>query len=234
MTTSPQLRESPETANFQFPACCETAGRAASIRSATARKIQRRMLPPSGGEAARDLPQDGIETGRMLSDGRAAHNSGSLFASGRIQELFVGECRPLQNHRCFLKTQPRIAWVELVWVSIAQVAEKIGLPLAVRKEFRIQFACVDPGHGSAIQSQSARGEDEVCALQGTVAEGGLVNQGFVPDKVGAHVSLRKEPGKILVEFDVPSDDDRGWGSHGFVDVPGGQGRAEARFRRRSG
>jgi hypothetical protein len=56
----------------------------------------------------------------------------------------------LQNHRCFLKIQPRIAWVELVWVSIAQVAEKIDLPLAVREEFRIQFIRVETGHRSAI------------------------------------------------------------------------------------
>jgi len=32
--------------------------------------------------------------------------------------------------------------VELAWVSVAQVAEKIDLPLAVKKEFRIQFVCV--------------------------------------------------------------------------------------------
>jgi hypothetical protein len=44
----------------------------------------------------------------------------------------------LQNHRCFLKAQARVAWVELAWVLIAQVAEKIDLLLAVRKEFRIQ------------------------------------------------------------------------------------------------
>jgi len=59
--------------------------------------------------------------------------------------IFFGEFRPLRNHRCFLKIQPRIAWVEPTWVSIAQVAEKIDLPLAVRKEFRIQFVCVKAG-----------------------------------------------------------------------------------------
>src|SRR5713226_901432 len=80
----------------------------------------------------------------------------------RPDGLPVGEFRPLQNHRCFLKIQPRIARVELAWISIAQVAEQIDLPLAVRKELRIQFVCVKTGHRSAIQAQSACGQDEVC------------------------------------------------------------------------
>ena len=62
----------------------------------------------------------------------------------------VGEFRPLQNHSCFLKIQPWIARVELAWVSIAQVAEEIDLPLAVRKEFGIQFVRIETGHRSTI------------------------------------------------------------------------------------
>ena len=64
--------------------------------------------------------------------------------------IFFGEFRPLQNHCCFLKIEPGITWVELACVSIAQVAEKVDLPLAVRKEFRIELICVEPGHRSAI------------------------------------------------------------------------------------
>jgi hypothetical protein len=64
--------------------------------------------------------------------------------------LLVGKFRPLQNHGCFLKIEPRIAWVELARVSIAQVTEKIDLPLTVGKECRIQFICVEAGHRSAI------------------------------------------------------------------------------------
>src|SRR6266852_6387127 len=138
--------------------------------------------------------------------------------------VFFGEFRPLQNQSGFLKIQPRIAWVELAWVSVAQVAEKIDLPLAVRKEFRIEFVRVKAGHRSAIQPQSARGQDEISSLQRTVAEGGLLNQGLVADKVGAHISLWKELGKILVEFRVPSHDDRDGSGHGFVDIAGGQRR----------
>jgi hypothetical protein len=49
-----------------------------------------------------------------------------------------------------LKIQPWIAWVELAWVSLAQVAEEIDLPLAVRKEFGIQFVRIETGHRSTI------------------------------------------------------------------------------------
>src|SRR5882724_4933305 len=91
----------------------------------------------------------------------------------------------LQNHGCLLKIQPWIAWVELVRVSIAQVAEKIDLPLAVGKKCRIQFLGVEAGHRPAVQSQSACSQDEVCRLQRTVAEGVLLNQGFISCEVGA-------------------------------------------------
>jgi len=35
------------------------------------------------------------------------------------RSIFFGDFRPLQNYSRFLKIQPRIAWVELAWVSIA-------------------------------------------------------------------------------------------------------------------
>src|SRR4029077_7516992 len=112
----------------------------------------------------------------------------------------------LKNYSCFLEIQPRVAWVELAGVSIAEIADKVDLPLAVWKECRIQFSCVEAGHRSAVQSQSACGQDEVRGLQRTVAEGVLFNERFISDKVRAHVRLWKELGKILVEFRVPGDD----------------------------
>ena len=62
----------------------------------------------------------------------------------------VGEFRPLENYRCFLEIQPRIAWIELARVSIAEIAEKVDLPFAIREEFRIEFVCVEAGHRSAV------------------------------------------------------------------------------------
>ena len=112
--------------------------------------------------------------------------------------------------------------MELIVVSIAQVAEKIDLPLAVGEKLRVQLIGVETGHRPAIQSQSACGQDEVCGLQRTVAEGGLVNKGVVADKKRAHIELRKEPGKILVEFGVPGDDDGDGSGHSLVDIAGCQ------------
>jgi hypothetical protein len=66
-------------------------------------------------------------------------------------------------------------------------------------------------------------------LERTVAESGLVNQGLVPDKVGAHIELWKEPGKSLVELRVPGDDGRDRSSHGFFDVAGSQSWLDARL-----
>src|SRR5258708_20573072 len=117
-------------------------------------------------------------------------------------DLACRRVRLLQNHSCFLEFQARIAWVELVWVSIAQVTEKIHFPLAVGKECRIQLVSVETGHRPAGQSESACGQDEVRGLQLSVAQPVLLNQRFVSDEVRADISLRKEPGKMLVEFRV--------------------------------
>ena len=97
--------------------------------------------------------------------------------------------RSLQNHSGFLKFQARVTGVNLALVSIAEVAEEVNFPLTIGKKFCIEFVRVEPGHRPAIQPQSTRGKDEVRGLQRTIAEGGLVNQGFVPDEVGARVSF---------------------------------------------
>src|SRR5580704_55531 len=141
----------------------------------------------------------------------------------------VGEFRPLQNHSGFLKTQPWIAWVELAWVSIAQVADKIDPPLAIGKECRLQLVSVETGHRPAVQSQSARGQDEVCGLQGTVPKGVLLNQRFISGEVRADIRLRKKPGKILVEFRVPGDDYCHGSGHGLFDIAGRQNWLEEGF-----
>jgi len=99
--------------------------------------------------------------------------------------------RSLQNKGRFVKLQAGIAWVELAVVSIPEIAQRVDFPFLVRKKFRIDFVSSETGHRSAIQPQSARRENEVCGLQRTIAERGLVNQWFVPDKVGAHVSMWK-------------------------------------------
>ena len=95
---------------------------------------------------------EGLFAGRMLVADFVTNELADADIRVNAAEFVVlsGKFRPLQNHGCFLKTEPRIAWVELAGVSIAQVAEKIHFPLAVRKECGIQFICVETGHRSAI------------------------------------------------------------------------------------
>src|SRR5260221_6781630 len=114
-------------------------------------------------------------------------------------DLACRRVRLLQNHSCFLEFQARIAWVELVWVSIAQVTEKIHFPLAVGTECRIQLVIVETGHRAAVQSESACDQDGVRCLQLAVAEGVLLHQRFASDDVRADISMRKASPKMLVE-----------------------------------
>src|ERR1700682_2326607 len=135
----------------------------------------------------------------------------------------------LQNRGRFGKLQAGVSREELAVVSIAQITKKVDLPLSVWEKFRIEFACIESRHRSAIQPEGARGQYEVGGLQRTVAEGGLVNEGLVPDKVGAHIKLWKEPGKILVEFRVPGDDGGNRSGHGLFDIAGSQSRLKSRL-----
>src|SRR3989442_986387 len=87
---------------------------------------------------------------RAISIGRSRALPLAVSCTRRPCRDLNYEFRPLQNHGCFLKIKPRIAWVELARVSIAQVTEKIDLPLAVGKECRIQFVSVETRHRPAI------------------------------------------------------------------------------------
>src|SRR5258708_7214854 len=121
---------------------------------------------------------------RLLDDFIGRHQTEFLSFSGSLSTDLSGKIacwrvRPLQNHSCFREIQARIAWVELAWVSIAQVAEKIHFPLAVRKECRIQFVSVETGHRSAIQSQCSRSQNKLSCFQRALAERLFLNQRFI-------------------------------------------------------
>jgi len=77
----------------------------------------------------------------------------SRFMRECSPELFVFRSRhppsflassTLQNQRCFLKIQARIAWVELAGVSIAEIADKVDLPFAVRKDSALSLSASKP------------------------------------------------------------------------------------------
>src|SRR5260370_17964923 len=76
----------------------------------------------------------GIFFGRFISRGRIAAKRAGLKPrpNGKEGRNNTGlEDPPLQNYGGFLKIQPRIARVELVWVPIAEIAEKVDLPFAI-------------------------------------------------------------------------------------------------------
>jgi len=83
----------------------------------------------------------------MIGDCGARYTRKIGHADRAMMDWLVASCDLYRIHRGFLKIKPRIARVELRWVSIAQVAEKIDLPLAVRKKCRIQFLGVEPDIG---------------------------------------------------------------------------------------
>jgi len=111
---------------------------------------------------------------------------------------------------------------QLIHIAVAQIANQIDPPFAVREEFRVDLACVKARHGTAIQYQSPRGKDEVGRLQRTVTERGLVDQRLIADEIRTHVGMRKESGKLFAEFRIPGDDDCDWRGYCFLDVQGYQ------------
>lgn len=117
--------------------------------------------------------------------------------------------------------------MELCFVSVAEIAEEVGFPLAVREELRVDLIGVETGHGSAVEAECARRHDEVSAFERAVAEGGFFGQLLVSDKVLTHVGVRKEAGKFFEELGVKGDDDGSGSGHGLVDIEGCESRLEA-------
>src|SRR5262249_38403093 len=56
-------------------------------------------------------------------------------------------------------------------IAIAEAADEIGFDVGACEEFLVHAGIVEAGHWTAIEPHCARGDDEVTALQGAVAEG---------------------------------------------------------------
>jgi hypothetical protein len=134
-----------------------------------------------------------------------------------------------ENQGCFFKAEARKAGKQLALIAIAEVAEEVGFPLAVGEELGVELVGIEARHGSAIEAEGAGGEDEIRALERTVAKSGFFGELLIADEVLAHVRVRKESWQVLVEFRVPGNDDGDGGGHGFVDVAGSERGLEARF-----
>lgn len=65
----------------------------------------------------------------------------------------------LSEHAARLvKIKARVAGAKLAAIAVAEIAEEVGFPFSVGKEFRVHFRRVEAGHGAAVKSQGSRGE----------------------------------------------------------------------------
>src|ERR1035441_1498861 len=99
--------------------------------------------------------------------------------------------RPSQYPARLVKFKARVAGKELAAIAIAEIAEEVDLPFAIRKKLSVHFRCVKTGHRAAIKSYGSRGKDEVAPLQRPIAQGRFIDQRRFPQKIRTHVRLGK-------------------------------------------
>src|SRR6266511_3841790 len=127
----------------------------------------------------------------------------------------------LEQRAGLLKVEPRTARVQARRVSVAEIAEEVRadvrhreellvavLHLLVRaEELGIHLGVIEAGHRSAIESESARSEHQVGALQaGISASRGIGQLGRVFKHCLVTRRLRRELGQLIVKTDVIAED----------------------------
>src|SRR4051812_478212 len=78
----------------------------------------------------------------------------------------------------FFEAQARCAWMQLRRIAVAEVAEEIRFHRCPGEERRVNQRVIESGHRSAIQTESAGGENEIRPLQRRVPERGVLEHGF--------------------------------------------------------
>ena len=116
-------------------------------------------------------------------------------------------------------------------LAVADADQEVRFDRGAGEERRIHAGIVEAGHRAAVQPDRPRRQQQVCALQGGVAERGGVDQRLVADEPAARVSVRKQPRQLLVEFVVGGDDRGDRRLHGLGAVAIGQERLQLRLRR---
>src|SRR6187549_67311 len=71
-----------------------------------------------------------------------------------------------------LEIEPRVLVEQLGVVAVADVAEEIRLEAAVGEEGLVDDGVVEAAHRADIEADRPRGDQQIGALQGAVAEGG--------------------------------------------------------------
>jgi len=93
------------------------------------------------------------------------------------------------NHTCLVERKPWITRMKPRLYTIAKVADKIYLPAAIREKFGIDFLGVEARHGSAIQPQSAGGDDHIGALHWDVTRDQILRCCFAIFKQSFEITL---------------------------------------------
>src|SRR5208282_726498 len=99
----------------------------------------------------------------MLAAYRSSHLHKNTRGTARITTT------PLYDRAGVVKVEPRTARVEFPLIAIPEVAEKVRLPAAVRKERRVDFRIIEARQRAAVQSEGAGRDNQVAALQCSVA-----------------------------------------------------------------
>ena len=85
-------------------------------------------------------------------------------------------------------------------------AEEVRLDLRAGEELLVDAGIVEARHGTAIQPQRARRQDEIGALQCAVPEGRRLGElGILEPVLGAGI-VREQPRDVLGEIEVVADD----------------------------
>src|SRR3546814_10047310 len=92
-------------------------------------------------------------------------------------------------------------------IAVAEGRDEIALHLRrVGEEGRVDRSIVEARHRPGIETERARREDEIGALQARVAKGGGFGVRRIARKPTARVGVGEELRQMLVEFGIHRDD----------------------------
>ena len=113
---------------------------------------------------------------------------------------------------------------------MADIAEEIGLHLAIGEEGFFDRALVEARHRAAIQPERARGKDQITALHRGIAKRGFFDEIRLTIKPALGIGMREELRQMLMEFRVIANDGANRGRHRLIDIARRQSGAEFFFR----
>src|SRR5258706_14361696 len=107
-----------------------------------------------------------------------ARNSAALCPGSNVHfAINPSVSSALQERTCLVERQPRESRVQRAWITVPKVTEEIRFDVPFReellltsetrlpggKELFVHLGVIEPGHGSAIETEGPRGHDQVRA-----------------------------------------------------------------------